>query len=120
MQRLDRLVVYAIFQTPNKSQDTNMNLSSALRSLTNIKAQSESLGGEGNLGALLKVQNVALDSLDLLAGLITDLELAIYDDFHLVVGVGVYCMTEVSFLHFEAQPYQLVKEGNVTRVWGRR
>lgn len=65
-------------------------LRTALLPLADEEAQAEVVGGEGDLGALGEVEDVAGDGVHLVAGLVGDVERAVDDDLHLVVRVLVH------------------------------
>ncbi len=65
-------------------------LSRPLPPLPDKEAQAVRVGGEGDLGALGEVEDVAGDGVHLLPGLVLDVELALDDDLHLVVRVRVH------------------------------
>lgn len=68
----------------------NENLRSTLLPRAAEESQAIVISGEGDLRALWEVEDVALDGLDAGAGLVLDVEVALDDDLHLVVGVLVH------------------------------
>ena len=66
-----------------------MQSSLPLPPLPHKEAQPITIRRERNLGALGKIQHIARHGVHLLARLVLDVELALDDDLHLVVGVGV-------------------------------
>ncbi len=65
-------------------------LSTTLLPLANKEAQPVAIRTEGNLGPLGEIQHVSWRRMHLLACLILDVEFALDDDLHLVVGVRVH------------------------------
>jgi len=67
----------------------SVNLGCTLLALASVEGQAVGVGLEGNNAALGKVENITSNGVDGLTGLIADVELALQDDLHLVVGISV-------------------------------